>query len=30
MFSGINETYEKNGNHVFKFMIGGWQVLTLI
>jgi len=30
MFCGISETYEKNGNHVLKFMIGGQQVLTLI
>jgi hypothetical protein len=29
MFCGISETYEKNGNHVLKFMIGGQQVLTL-
>jgi len=26
-FVGISDTYEeKNGNHVLKFMICGWQV----
>ncbi len=24
MFTGISDTYEKNGNHVLKFMICGW------
>jgi hypothetical protein len=30
MFCGNSETYEKNGNHVLKFMIGGRQVPTLL
>jgi hypothetical protein len=31
MFVSINDTYEmKSGNHVFKFMICGWQGLTFI
>jgi hypothetical protein len=31
MFASINDIYEKkNGNHVLKFMICGWQGLTFI
>jgi hypothetical protein len=30
MFGGISDKYEKNANHVLKFMICGQQGLTFI